>query len=680
LRQEIFTGKLLPINSLKISMGKIGKAFLLFLAFVLTISTIISINPLVDAQFTYGGNSNTNNPPSIIFSIENNTTLYNLGNYNIAFLISVGADPNSLAGPTALHSVSYKASWQKQPQEIHKWSMNDPTNMEDDDPDPKSVFFYAIDLTNVPQGSHQIKVTVTGGGYVFGGSLEYYTFTTNGSSTLNFSVIAPPSPTTSPTPANSSSAWDIQTLDIRGAGAYIYNSPLIVLDSNDMPHIVYSKFIDWPNSFTRFVMYESWNGLGWSTQAISTGTPYSFVLDDNNTPHLVYGCIDYATFNGTTWVTQNIENVGDNFGAVALDSSGKPHVAYTDGKTVKYASQTGSSWDIQIIESLNPEYNVPFQVSLTLDQNDTVYVLYGYPSSYEDENTNMSYSTTTIRLAVCKDSRWSIETVSLPPPVNGYGNLVLDSKGYPHFICSQRQLPSTYPDRSNLLYVSWDGAAWNTENVVSNVTLGIGGGGENVNWVNMGFLALDSNDYPKISYVDTQLMYVSWTGKTWNIQPIDTNAQAIKPGFVALDSNDNPHISYLGSRYYAGRLYQAYANITYATTTEIVVAIVSPENKPYNEDSVSLNFTVNKRTSWIGYSLDGQENVAITGNTTLRGVTNGGHNVTVYVKDLFGNNGTSETIYFSVEAPFPTLLIVAPAASAIVVGIILAIYFKKRKH
>jgi hypothetical protein len=601
LDKNAFTYKL----SSNISMGKVSKSFLLFLVFVFAISNTISIIPLVDAQFTYGGSINKNNPPTIEFSVENNTVLYNVGNSNIAFYITVGPDPNWLSGPTALHSVSLKASWQNQPHVLYQWSMNDPATLEDDDPNPTSAFFYAIDLTNIPQGSHQIEVTVTGGGivYTFVSGAKYSTFTTNGSSTLNFSISAPPSPAQSSAPANSSSAWDIQTIDIRGAGAYTFNSQLVVLDSNDMPHIVYSKFIDWDKSFTRFVMYESWNGLGWSTQAIGIGTPYSLVLDDNNTPHLVYGCIDYATFNGTNWVTQNIENVGGNFGAITLDSSGKPNVAYTDGKAVKYASQTGSRWDIQTIEILNPEYNVPFQVSIALDQKDTAYVLYGYPSSYEDKNTNMNYSTTTIRLAVHKNSTWSIETIPLHPPINGYGNVVLDSKGYPHFICSQLQLPYAYPGRSNLMYVSWDGIAWNTQDVVSNVTLGIGGGGDNVNWVNMGFLALDSHDYPKISYVDTHLMYASWTGNSWNIQPIDTNAQTIKPGFLALDSNDNPHISYLGSRSSNVYLYRTYATVIYATSTEIAIEVL-----------------------------------------------------------------------------FPTLLIVASVASAIVVGTVLVIYFRKRRH
>jgi N-acetylneuraminic acid mutarotase len=110
------------------------------------------------------------------------------------------------------------------------------------------------------------------------------------------------------------------------------------------------------------------------------------------------------------------------------------------------------------------------------------------------------------------------------------------------------------------------------------------------------------------------------------------------------------------------------------------VPVVSPVNQTYNESSVSLIFTVAKPVNWTGYSLDGQENVTVTGNTTINELANGVHNVTVYAKDTLGNVGASETIYFTVDVPFPAMFVVAPVASVVVVGAVLAIYFKKRKH
>ena len=63
---------------------------------------------------------------------------------------------------------------------------------------------------------------------------------------------------------------------------------------------------------------------------------------------------------------------------------------------------------------------------------------------------------------------------------------------------------------------------------------------------------------------------------------------------------------------------------------------------------IPLTFTVNETTSWIGYSLDGQANVTITGNTNLAGLSLGPHSVVVYANDTAGNMGSSETVHFEV--------------------------------
>jgi len=53
-----------------------------------------------------------------------------------------------------------------------------------------------------------------------------------------------------------------------------------------------------------------------------------------------------------------------------------------------------------------------------------------------------------------------------------------------------------------------------------------------------------------------------------------------------------------------------------------------------------LNYTVNEPVSKIFFVLDGQWNVTIAGNTTLAGLSNGVHNVTVYAWDDVGNVGS----------------------------------------
>ena len=117
------------------------------------------------------------------------------------------------------------------------------------------------------------------------------------------------------------------------------------------------------------------------------------------------------------------------------------------------------------------------------------------------------------------------------------------------------------------------------------------------------------------------------------------------------------------------------------------ISIVSPGNKTYTVTSVSLTFTVSETTSWIKYSLDGQANVTITGSTTLSGLADGVHSITVYAQDTDGLTGTSETIYFTIaegaETPqsesFPITWIAAIIVVVAIVGVALLYFLKIKK-
>jgi parallel beta-helix repeat protein len=129
-------------------------------------------------------------------------------------------------------------------------------------------------------------------------------------------------------------------------------------------------------------------------------------------------------------------------------------------------------------------------------------------------------------------------------------------------------------------------------------------------------------------------------------------------------------------------LMEPYTETTYLLQT--TPPKISVLNQTFTDSNVSLTFTVDKIVNWTGYSLDGQQNVTITGNTTLTGLFSGLHNVTVYANDTYGNMGASETATFTVAVPepFPTTLVaVASVASAgIIAAVGLLLYFKKRRH
>jgi hypothetical protein len=79
----------------------------------------------------------------------------------------------------------------------------------------------------------------------------------------------------------------------------------------------------------------------------------------------------------------------------------------------------------------------------------------------------------------------------------------------------------------------------------------------------------------------------------------------------------------------------------------------------------------------VSYSLDGQAEVTITGNTTLSGLAIGAHNLTISAEGLSGLIGVSETIQFNIAAPFPTELVITCIAVATVVSIGFLVYLKR---
>jgi hypothetical protein len=112
---------------------------------------------------------------------------------------------------------------------------------------------------------------------------------------------------------------------------------------------------------------------------------------------------------------------------------------------------------------------------------------------------------------------------------------------------------------------------------------------------------------------------------------------------------------------------------------------LSIKNETYNQNNLTLSFTTDKPTSWIGYSLDGKANINIAGNTILTGLPNGAHSIAIYANDTVGNMGTSGMIYFSVQVPQPeqehsAATLVGASASVAVMGIGLMVLFKKRNR
>ena len=73
-----------------------------------------------------------------------------------------------------------------------------------------------------------------------------------------------------------------------------------------------------------------------------------------------------------------------------------------------------------------------------------------------------------------------------------------------------------------------------------------------------------------------------------------------------------------------------------------------------------LSFDNNTNLDWIGYSLDGQANKTILGNTTIHFPTNGSHTIQVFGNDSIGEVFFSDIRWFEVNTSIIQIDIISP--------------------
>jgi hypothetical protein len=154
-------------------------------------------------------------------------------------------------------------------------------------------------------------------------------------------------------------------------------------------------------------------------------------------------------------------------------------------------------------------------------------------------------------------------------------------------------------------------------------------------------------------------------------------------GSANLQLSQGTHILIVITGIYSIQLNKTTIYFTVNLGNPPVISNLSIENKTYATNNLTLNFTTNVPTSWIGYNIDRQANVTLAGNTTLTELSYGSHSITVYANDTLGNMGI-QTITFTIAKPesFPSATVAAVSGAVAVVVVVagLLVYFKKRKH
>jgi hypothetical protein len=253
-----------------------------------------------------------------------------------------------------------------------------------------------------------------------------------------------------------------------------------------------------------------------------------------------------------TWHISTIEEQGiiGAYSSLALDSNGRPHVAYSDSSNgaLKYASWNGSSWNIQTLDKATfnlignlsaTSASTGSYVSLVLDSNDFPHISYSNNTSFNSRfrvyNSSLDFGS--LKYAWWDGTTWNKQTVALYRDVK-YTSLALDQNGNP--LISFCALENNY----HLKLAKWNGAGWTIEIVDSAKDSGL-----------YSSLALDSAGNPHISYLHSidgntatyqnALKYASWTWLTgWQIETIAMDASPEGDCSLVIDANNVPHVSF----------------------------------------------------------------------------------------------------------------------------------------
>jgi N-acetylneuraminic acid mutarotase len=227
--------------------------------------------------------------------------------------------------------------------------------------------------------------------------------------------------------------------------------------------------------------------------------------------------------------------------------------------------------------------------------------------------------------------------------------------------------------------------------VVDDILYAIGGF-DGKNWLNL------NEQYTPLGYgtVPPVLKVISPENKTYTSKNIQLVLSVNRPtNWMGYSLDGRPIVTIAGDTELSDLAEGAHSIIVYVNDTfgNLVssgsvdfsvdtlpprILVLSPENRTYSDSDVQSDFTVNEPVEWMGYSLDGQDNVTVTGNVTLAVLSEGSHHVTFYAIDLVGNTGASKTVYFEI-APFPTVLVVAVAVTVTIAVATGYLLLKRRK-
>jgi len=232
-------------------------------------------------------------------------------------------------------------------------------------------------------------------------------------------------------------------------GGVVHTS--LALDSLMQPHICHI------NIDTHTLYYTVWNGTDWDSVDIYTSpvglSGSTLALDSNDRGHIAFfaagdGSVLYAWDDGVQWNLATAAEEARGLSNLALDSSGRPWVAYTrqEDDFLVLANRNGTSWDTQVLT----DYRAWFFIGLGIDGDDHSHLVFSTIGGADD-----------FRYLTDAGGDWSDERICASPGVPSYCSLAVDEAGRPFAALVNDEIHGAYQvggewEVDELYQTSWD--------------------------------------------------------------------------------------------------------------------------------------------------------------------------------------------------------------------------------
>jgi hypothetical protein len=328
----------------------------------------------------------------------------------------------------------------------------------------------------------------------------------------------------------------------------------IALDQNGYPNI---SFMNGTN-----IQFARWNGGAWESQTTDTLEVYSFpntslALNSVDEPLIAYPynnpCyLGMSEWGGSAWNHTYINLLQcANYAEIALKADDEPCISYFVSRMNAYFSY---DYNIELLCRTAGNWALtPTIITTNANYVVTQFEKARFHSMVLDSQNRPHISFT--RGIDAHNLRYN------GPNEDASSSVVVDSSPGVGFYSSLALDSQEYPrisyydlNNGDLKYARWNGSTWLLETVDS-----IGDVGRFTS------LALDASGYPHISYYDLtnhDLKYAYWDGSQWNIETVDSSGDVGNTTSLTLDGSGYPHISYYDVT--SGRL-------KYATTSGILL-------------------------------------------------------------------------------------------------------------